>query len=98
MNNDESILVLSAFILATVLYIMIVVKGPRLGILNKNAYFDKSRLRTYYKFLASVLLLSIVFGYLVTRKSSLVWGYVGLNLFISGVMGANLILYRQRKG
>jgi len=97
LKNDESILVISSFILATILFILIIWKGPRLGILNKNVYFDKSRLRSYFVFLAMIAISSLPIGYIITRNSFLVLQYIGFNVFIGSVMGANLILFRHRK-
>lgn len=96
MKNEEAILVISSFVFITTLYIIIMVRGPRLGLINKHAYFDKTRLPQYFKFLAVVAVLSVPVGFLLTRKASLLPAYVGLNLLIAAIMGVNLFLYRRR--
>jgi len=96
MNNDESILVICAFIFAITLYAVVMVRGPRLGIINRKVFFDKSKLPNYFRFLALVALLSVPFGYLVARQISLALEFAGLNVLIGVIMGVNLFLYRRR--
>lgn len=93
--DAESVLVVCSFVFTIILYTIIMVRGPRPGIMNKGVYFDKTRLPSYFKFLVIVVLLSLVFGYTVTLQVQLAFGFAGLNILLAAIMGLNLFLFRK---
>ena len=97
MHNDESVLVIFAFIFAVTLYFVMMIRGPKLSIFNQNAYFNKSKMPEYFRFLAFVGFFSFPLGYMITRQTYLVFEFVGLNLLIGAIMGIGLILYERRR-
>ena len=70
MDVKQSVLVIISFIFIAVLYVMILVKGPRLS-LSARAHFDRSRTGAYLRFLGIVVVLSFLLGMLVTAKFSI---------------------------
>lgn len=93
--DSESFLVLCAFIFASILYLVAMIKGPRLGIVNKGVYFDRTKVPSYIRFLAIIALLSVSLGYIVTRRVYLALGFAGLNLLLGAIIGLQLFLYRR---
>jgi len=96
MNDSESKLVFMSLIFGLTLFVISVVKGPRLTFLSNKAYVDTARLRGFLKFLLIVAVLSIPIGYAVTRLSFVVFKFVGFNVFMGAIMGSSLFLIRER--
>ncbi len=95
MRDNQTLLVIIAFIFATVLFLISQIRGPRMGIINRDIYFDRSRLPTYFGFLLLVAVFSVPLGYLLVSNLKLGLEFAGLNLLVGAIMGANLILYRK---
>lgn len=100
MKTDESILVLVSLVFGVVLFFATFLNKSRVGVLDSflsnDAHIDKTKLPALIKFLLIVALMSIPFGYIFTRRFSLVLQFVGLNLFFGVIMGTNLLLVRKR--
>ncbi len=96
MKDTESLLVLLSLMFGILMYIFILIRGPRLGIINKLAYFDKKRLPVYLKFLSIVIVASVSIGLIITRDTALLLKYVGLNLLFAVILGPNIFMYRRR--
>jgi len=97
MNYDESVLVFSSIIFTIVLYILMLIKGPRISILKNTTYFDKTKLPTLFKILLVVVLLSIGIGFIVTQRLSLILQYAGINLLVSIIMVPSLTILRGQR-
>jgi len=96
MDYGQSILVLSSIVFGTILYVLKLIRGPKVRFFNNTVYVDKSKLPILTKFLFGVAVASIPVGYVITRRTPLVLQYTGLNLLIGAIMGSNLILLRER--
>jgi len=96
MDNSESVLVLISFIFAIVLFVIILFRGPNMGIVNKGIYFDKSQIPLFLKFLLAVVIVSFPIGLVVAADAKQALGFTGLNSLLAAIMGLNLFLYKRR--
>jgi len=96
MSNEESILVAVSIAFIIVLYVVTMLKGPKMGVVNKNVFFDKTKLPIYLRFLFAVAVCSILVGLIVTRTPLLLLEFAGFNAVAGAVIGLNLFLYRHR--
>ena len=94
--DNESALVIISIAFGTILYILTLLKAPKVKFVNNTTHVDKARLPTLLKFLLFVLIGSIPIGYAIARDSTLVLQFIGLNLLVGAIMGSNLILLRER--
>lgn len=95
MNHSQSILVLTSMLFGTILFIVGIFKGPHLGVIHNNAYFDKTKLPDFFKFLLVVAIASVPIGYVVTKNFILILQYIGMNLLVSAIMAPKFMLYRE---
>lgn len=95
MNNSESALVICSFIFAVIIYVTMLVRGPRLGLINKDVRFYRPGLKKYAIFLTATAIVSLLLGYLISKDINVALGFAGLNTFIGAAMGFSVFLYRR---
>ncbi len=94
--DAETKLVIITFVFIGAMSLLIAAKAPKLSVINKDIRFDRTKMPVYIKFLVGVTVLSIGVGYIFTTGLLMISKYVGLNMFVGAILGANLILYRQK--
>jgi hypothetical protein len=97
MNYVELLLVLISFLFGTTLFVISLIKTPRVRIFGRNAtQVDRARFPALIKFLLIVAILSILVGLVATRRLSFIAQFAGLNLLLGAIMGSNIFLLRER--
>lgn len=99
MEDPQTILTVSSCVLliAAVVLMNIQVFGLSLKSIyfGDNMKFEKSRAPRYIMTLVGVLLLSLVYGFIVSSDLSLALQFAAFNLVIVAIGGINLLLHRR---
>jgi phosphatidylglycerophosphate synthase len=101
MHHAENVLVVTLFILLSMLTLLLNIVRPKLGLrawyLGEGREFDKSRLSRYIALLIATAIVSALYGYLFSKSVALTLQFAGGCLVMVAVAGINLILYRNKK-
>jgi hypothetical protein len=96
MDDSQSTLVLISGAFSTVMFVLLLVKGPRISPFTK-AKFSTKELPTFLRFLVGVVCASIVVGLFFKLDLLELGQYILLNFFIGSGMGAGLWLFHDTK-
>ncbi len=94
MNDSQAIPVLISILFSTVMFIIVLIKGPRISPFTK-AKFSTKKLPMLIKFLIGVACVSVAIGFFFNQQIEAVGQYILLNCFIGLVMGVNLWLFQD---
>lgn len=100
MQHSENIMVISLFVLLTILTLLLNIVRPKSGI--KGWYFGDGRVLDKSKMLQYVILLLVTavggmaYGYGISKNISLTLQFTGGCLIMVAVAGVNLVLYRRK--